>query len=970
MFAAQGAAFKAAIVLVIASACGYLSLFLVVKSAWFQHWLKAEIAQRSGYEISFADLSLVPPVRLVASAIAASRSDKIVLESDRLALTLSPSDFFFKTVHRLRLYRPVLHINLEELFASSERSGKLPIRHLNIEEGVIVLQAGEMDNLELRSVNLNARNLNFEQPDGLALQADVPWLKARAEISVRSHNEEVQAGIRLLQEEKSRLPAFLAAKDPSLPSLEVDLTFRRAENQFVQASATGKANGFRIGSQKVSGRLNSAFRVLPGRPEADLFAEVTLTDFPSEFDFLPFPLPRGTATATLQGQYSFARKALDMKSLRLRSLLGNAEGSGQIAFNPQATFSSTQLRINNISVENLRSLLPQPASNWSYTGRADADLELHGLWSSPAIRGVARAAGLQLRGEQFSLADLTVNVPLQWVKSSFSAHDVQLQGKKLVLNGSGRTRVAADEIRFGGELDGKAKQPLKALGTLRITGGRFATADNAKMGENLTASGHFAAAVDRARHTTSAKGTLVVEQGELLWGKFFGDLKAQRSSLEFDGNYNANDDAIRLRRFALTLIDMGTIETNGSIEQVSKKPVLNLAAKSGAIQAGPVFDFFIRETLNRAYPSLNQLMVGGHLGFSFQARGPIDNLAAEGTLELRNAEIRTKSESSQWGPIELTLPFRVQIPGGISELAAANLPTGNLAIQRAHIGTEPIGSIKTSVSLWNNRLQFRKPIIVPIYGGTIELSNLAWKDVIRDPRLVSFSVQIKDLQLQRVTENLGWYRFGGTLAGSIPQAEWAEDSLRSRGEIRINVFGGRVRIGTLEVEQLFSSIPSVKLDASFQNIHLDQASETFAFGRVSGILEGTLNDLVITAGEPSQFRADLHTVDKPGSSQWISVEALNKITVLSSGNEAGALYAGLGGFFENFRYSKMGFKAVLKNDKLTLRGIESEAGKEYLVVGTLLPPTVNIISHTQEIGFSELLRRLERIKETEKPETR
>jgi hypothetical protein len=33
-----------------------------------------------------------------------------------------------------------------------------------------------------------------------------------------------------------------------------------------------------------------------------------------------------------------------------------------------------------------------------------------------------------------------------------------------------------------------------------------------------------------------------------------------------------------------------------------------------------------------------------------------------------------------------------------------------------------------------------------------------------------------------------------------------------------------------------------------------------------------------------------------------------------------------------------------------------------LVVGSFLPPTVNIISHTQVIAFSELLRRLERIK--------
>jgi len=110
----------------------------------------------------------------------------------------------------------------------------------------------------------------------------------------------------------------------------------------------------------------------------------------------------------------------------------------------------------------------------------------------------------------------------------------------------------------------------------------------------------------------------------------------------------------------------------------------------------------------------------------------------------------------------------------------------------------------------------------------------------------------------------------------------------------------------------------------------------------------------------------VHSVDR-GGEQRISVEALNKITVLSSGQSAGALYGGLAGFFDSFRYSKLGFKAILRNDRLTLRGVETRGNEEYLVVGSLLPPTVNIVSHTQTIAFSELVRRLERIK-SDKPE--
>jgi hypothetical protein len=64
----------------------------------------------------------------------------------------------------------------------------------------------------------------------------------------------------------------------------------------------------------------------------------------------------------------------------------------------------------------------------------------------------------------------------------------------------------------------------------------------------------------------------------------------------------------------------------------------------------------------------------------------------------------------------------------------------------------------------------------------------------------------------------------------------------------------------------------------------------------------------------------------------------------------------------------MGFKATLRNDKLILQGIESKDGKEFLVVGSLFPPTVNVISHTREIGFSDLMKRLEQIRKSDRPQ--
>ena len=42
-----------------------------------------------------------------------------------------------------------------------------------------------------------------------------------------------------------------------------------------------------------------------------------------------------------------------------------------------------------------------------------------------------------------------------------------------------------------------------------------------------------------------------------------------------------------------------------------------------------------------------------------------------------------------------------------------------------------------------------------ILGGTIEISNLAWLDIINDPKAMAFALAIQRLQLHEVADALG-----------------------------------------------------------------------------------------------------------------------------------------------------------------------------------------------------------------------
>jgi hypothetical protein len=945
----------------------YISLFFLVPSVGFQQWLKNEASQRTGQTINLSSLRLRFPFRIVASGVEISNEAGNLLQGERISVTFGFSDLFSKTIQRIELHKPVFHVNLQRLFDSSPRtSPDIAIRHLNIEGGTVFLKTMEGQILEFRAINLDAQNFNMGQASGMTLQTELPWLNGFAEISIQSEKLAHEAEIKVRQRQAKNPPRLLSHPASLADALLVKIKLQKTHSQTWAIAASGQVNGLAIGAEKINGRFESRADIDTGFKNAVVSAQIKAIDLPSQIGSITIPAIPGGAVATFDANYSFPDNAMTFKTFHLASASGTVDAKGIMVFDPEPALVQTQANIRKIPMETIMTFLPEPLRRWTVRGSADADVQVEGSWRAFALKGLARTHAAELKSEMFSVQQLNLTAPFEWANSTLRANDVRILGKTLTLT-SGNLTAAADEIRLEGGLEFKRSEPLKTNGKIHLRRGRYATSDGSKMGENFALAGDLAVSTIENK-SVSLSGSLKIEAGELLWSKFFGDVKAQQPTFGFEGNYVLGQDELQLRRLDVSLAKVGTVGLSGTVQQISAKPIARLQVNGKDIQPSGLFEFFIRETLSRSYPILNQLTLGGRVDLAAQAYGALDDLSVEGNLQVQRASLGVKSDQWQLGPMNLTIPFRVHTPGSTLPAIPASTPTGTLAVESLRFGTESVAAFKIPVSLWNNALRFDQPIRVPLYGGTLELRNLTWVDLIGDPSTVSLSVEAKGLELQRLTEALGWHRFSGTLSGSILKAEMIGNVLRSNGQIQIELFGGHVQVSKTEIENPFSSLPALKLDAWFQDIDLERASETFAFGRISGILEGTLSDLIIANGQLSQMRADIRTVARPGISQWISVEALDKITVLSSGEDGSSVYGGIAGFIDEFRYSKMGFKAVLKNDKLTLHGIESSDGKEFLVVGSLLPPTVNVISHTQAIGFSELLKRLDQIKQSDKPQ--
>jgi hypothetical protein len=945
---------------------GYGTLSVIFNSSRFQLWLERELSIRTGYEITFGDINFGLPVKITGAALTIAKSGHVITTAANVAITVNPLDLLYKTIQRVTIERPVMHLELEEILkAPAQASSPLRIRHLEIGDGAVVLNTADGKRVEFSSINLRATDLNLRQSSGISLNADVPRLNAKAELFLNQQNEDTKVDLVLRETSSERLVPFAGSDKVAKEMLRLEAKLTRTPNGTASLAVIGKFKDLKIGPKPLTGGLDARVVPNPDFTEATMAARFEIADFATVVT--EASEGRGAAVATLMGSYSAIDKLFSVTALKINTPLGAALVQGSVSIGSDLVVNRGQLSINNVPWQVLKRFLPEPVNQWTYRGMAAAELTVNGPWKALQVTGAITSNKLDLHGGNFSLADIALHAPIDWTASSLKLKDVSFRGQSLISGAQDRTQAGAEQVQINGSLAYTPEAPLVVNGRVQINGGRFASADGTKLGENLLLSGSVEVVSNTERRPMRVAGKLSLQRGEMLWGKLFADLGGQRPVLEFDGDYSRDKDSIRLRQARLTLASTGAIEVSGTVNQLARAPSVEIQAHSDNLSAGGFFTFFVQENFKRQYPILDKLSIGGQIAFQLHARGNWDRLITEGRMSLQGGELRRGPNEWQIGPLALTLPFQVSYPEKSN--SANRTPPGILSIRGGRFGSRSFEPITSAISLSNNTLIFHQPVRLVIFGGTVEITNLAWPDVVNDPKAMSFALDLRLLQLQELTDALGWPRFSGTLSGAIPQIRSTGDTLRSEGQVDADLFGGQLQIDQMEIENLFSTVPSLKLAARFQNIRLEQVSDTFAFGKISGILEGAVNDLVITEGQPARFQAQVETVDRPESSQWISVEALNKITILSSGQDSNVLYGGLAGLFDNFRYSKMGFRASLRNDRLTLRGIESRDGKEFLVVGTLLPPTVNIISHTQEIGFSELLRRLERIT-TEKPQVK
>ena len=441
---------------------------------------------------------------------------------------------------------------------------------------------------------------------------------------------------------------------------------------------------------------------------------------------------------------------------------------------------------------------------------------------------------------------------------------------------------------------------------------------------------------------------LVVESGAALVGSVLLDFAAHPLAAS---GVIASGDKGRLQGSDLAFALGRLLRGSGRVALARDRTLETADVTLASDDLMPAFVTLVREPFGGVAPALADAVLEGSGQVTLRLAAASRH-SADATVSLSVRSLRTRSLAAE--------SLLVELPWIGASLSGRAPRVGRLRAAKLSLLGLPWTGVDTAVTAAPGSLRAKAAQEWKAVGGTLRISDLVLEDDARGGPRAAADLRVTGFDLAGLGDALGVAGLAGSLYGDLGRVRIDADAVRAEGALDMETFGGSVRLSKLVVEHPFSRVPEFGLDAKVDGIDLGAVTARLGVGRVSGVLEGQVTGLVLAAGQPVSFDADLHTVKRRGVSQTVDVRAIVQLGVLGGG-DSGSITGTLLKVIDRYRYSALGLRCRLRNDVFEIRGVETDGDKDYIVKGSLLPPSVSVVSHSQVVSFSEMLKRVQRI---------
>ena len=557
-----------------------------------------------------------------------------------------------------------------------------------------------------------------------------------------------------------------------------------------------------------------------------------------------------------------------------------------------------------------------------------APIALHGQWQAQGKHGALKLhqgegsvqASLQADGS----AELTfTKLPLAALASKLPA----LQAYSPEATASGALRWQPQ----GASLSAQAE----------ITEGRFGTADGLFAGDKL----HLVLQLEAARKKEGWAGTAEIDwkTGEAFFNPLY--ITAEHlPHIHMQATLSADGKELHIARLAPTVADMQGIEADGllalSPTQLQRGRVRFRDADLARIGARWLAPVLFPDDPQKA------LFTGHAEGEIAFDEGRLDAL----DVRVKNASIDVPSRPLRLGPMDGEIPWR-RTDAGRFHLAIAGgqwhkLKLGAFALEGHFNGPE---------------IHF-SPIRMPIVDGALRLDDFTLRHVSNDGWYGEGSARIETMTMEELSAALDLPEMHGVLAAELPGLQMRPGEIRLDGQLTVGVFDGILAARDLRILEPFGSTSRLTTNIHAHRLDLYQLSRTFAFGHMQGLIDGTVDNLILHRWRPISFRARI-TSSEGGHNRLISQRAVENLTEMAGG--MASLQRAALRVFKNFNYRRLGVGCVLEEGVCTLSGIDDNGtGERMVFVEGSGIPALSIVGYNRRVDWSEFVDRLQAVIES------
>lgn len=432
--------------------------------------------------------------------------------------------------------------------------------------------------------------------------------------------------------------------------------------------------------------------------------------------------------------------------------------------------------------------------------------------------------------------------------------------------------------------------------------------------------------------------------GEVLLDRFYTAFGPQ--PLEVKAQIQMSDQQVTVTN--LQLSDEGAMKVQASASFSPQDPAntLEYQVKQLSLQFPVAYERYLASVL--AAWTLDKLTVTG--GFSWTGSGIAGDFPS-GTLEFDDLSVVDHLQN-RFAFTGMSAHIEAGSSSGVSDFSWQGLLLGriNLGAGKLQLKTAP------------GEFELAAPLSLAVLGGEFVVDRFRFQlpseDEAQAEPLVNFNAVLKEMDLQQLTEALGWPAFAGKISGSIPGVSLDAGVLTVDGLLSFEVFDGQVELSNVKVERPFGVLPSFAADLTVDNLDLQQLTSAFSFGRIAGRLDGYVNELRMLDWSPVSFDAWMGTPERQSDSNQISRQAVNSLTSIGGGGATAALTGPIMRMFSNFSYRRLGMGCKLENYVCAIRGLADESDSVVIMEGSGVPKLM-IKVFNRRMDFPQLVANLE-----------